>query len=123
MLGAAGCGGIGRGALGEKCCLIARPSCSVLAKRSSGFFSINGITLSSPKKSGPTRNRRCSRWLCSVSPWLPSRRSLEAVSGTVTLDALARLVERVPCWHLELGRDLDAVPRRIEHLLAGAAGP
>ncbi len=38
--------------------------------------------------------------------------------GERRLDTLARLVEQVPCYWLDLGRDLRSIPRRVEELLA-----
>ena len=38
--------------------------------------------------------------------------------GVRGFDKLAQLVERVPCYWLELGRDLRSIPCRVEELLA-----
>jgi len=42
------------------------------------------------------------------------------VSSMQRLDTLARLVERVPCYWLELGSNLDSIPRCVEELLTKA---
>jgi len=39
--------------------------------------------------------------------------------GSRGLDILARLVERVPCYRLEVGSDFASIARRVESLLAG----
>ena len=38
--------------------------------------------------------------------------------GARGFDRLAQLVEQVPCYDLELGRDLNSTPRRLKELLA-----
>ena len=40
--------------------------------------------------------------------------------GVRGFDALCQLVERVPCYCLELGRDLTSIPRRVEEILLEA---
>lgn len=42
--------------------------------------------------------------------------------GASGLDRLTRLVQQVPCYWLELGRDLDEIPVHVEELLARSAG-
>jgi hypothetical protein len=43
-------------------------------------------------------------------------------AGARGFESLAQLVERVPCFWLELGRDIDAIPERVEAMLdEGAA--
>ena len=44
--------------------------------------------------------------------------ALPARPGARGLDRLAQLVEQVPSYWLELGRDLTAIPHRVEELLA-----
>jgi hypothetical protein len=39
------------------------------------------------------------------------------VSGTLSLDMIGRLVDQVPSYWLELGRDIDTVPQRVKVLL------
>jgi hypothetical protein len=39
-----------------------------------------------------------------------------------SLDRLARLVDRVPCFRLELGSDLASIPAAIDEILHRAAG-
>ena len=42
-------------------------------------------------------------------------------SGARSLDRVARLIEHVPCYWLELGRDWEAaVPRHVEELVTEA---
>lgn len=38
-------------------------------------------------------------------------------SGSATLNKLAELVERVPCYRLETGRNLEDIPRRVKEIL------
>jgi hypothetical protein len=47
----------------------------------------------------------------------PSSILLRPTSGAATLNKLACLAEKVPCYWLELGRDLDQVPNRVEELI------
>jgi hypothetical protein len=47
----------------------------------------------------------------------PSSIFLVRGAGKETLDALAALVARLPCWRLRVGRDVRAIPRAIEALL------
>jgi|RhiMetdeSRZDD1v2_1073273.scaffolds.fasta_scaffold45961_1 HPr Serine kinase C-terminal domain len=47
----------------------------------------------------------------------PSSILLRPSSGARTLDKLARLAEQVPCYWLELGRNLNEVPDRVQELI------
>lgn len=47
----------------------------------------------------------------------PSSIILRPSSGAVTLNKLARLAEQVPCYWLEMGRDLTEISHRVEDLL------
>lgn len=40
--------------------------------------------------------------------------------GVAGFNKLAQLVERVPCFWLEVGTELESIPRRVEELLANA---
>ena len=48
----------------------------------------------------------------------PSSIILLPISRARTLYKLAELVEQVPCYWLELGRDLESIPRRVDEILA-----
>ncbi len=43
--------------------------------------------------------------------------------GMRGFNKIAQLVEHVPCYWLDLGRDLDSIPRCVEELLGAAAHP
>jgi hypothetical protein len=52
----------------------------------------------------------------------PSSLLLPVSWGARGLDRLTRLVESVPCYWLELGRDLQAIPKRIDEVLEAEIG-
>lgn len=52
----------------------------------------------------------------------PSSLRLQISPGMRRLDELARLVDRIPCYWLELGEALDEIPLCVERLLAEATG-
>lgn len=51
----------------------------------------------------------------------PSSRAINQSIGVQGMNKLIQLVERVPCYWLELGRDWDHMPARIENLLSAVA--
>jgi len=48
----------------------------------------------------------------------PSSLVMLPQAGTHGFNKIAQLVEQVPCYWLDLGRDLRSIPRRVEELLA-----
>jgi len=48
----------------------------------------------------------------------PSSRQINKRLGATGFDKLAKLVDQIPCYWLELGRDLNGIPRCIEQGLA-----
>jgi len=49
---------------------------------------------------------------------VPSSRNVNKRLGVADFEVLAQLVERVPCYWLDLGEDLDEIPRGVDKLLA-----
>jgi len=55
-----------------------------------------------------------------LSALAPSTMNQLAGAGAATLQVMKRLVDQVPCYHLELGTDSDQIPRVISKLLGNA---
>jgi hypothetical protein len=90
----------------------------VFPKRLARSVPIRVLALPRVSQAGATRSRPASKAeaLLTLSP--TSLFALPFRPGARGFQRLARLVEQVPCYWLELGRDLTEIPKRVAELLA-----